>query len=111
MDAARAFEVALDHYRKGNDCLHYPVAVQMEEQALHQTERAREMLLMGMRLVEGLDPVRFAARTGVALEAALDPSVLRQALDEGYLLWRDGCLVATPAGRLRLDALLTAVVL
>jgi hypothetical protein len=35
MDAARAFEVALDHYRKGNDCLHYPVAVQMEEQALH----------------------------------------------------------------------------
>ena len=35
MDAARAFEVALDHYRKGNDCLHYPVAVLMEEQALH----------------------------------------------------------------------------
>ncbi len=35
MDAARAFEVALDHYRKGNDCLNYPVAVLMEEQALH----------------------------------------------------------------------------
>ncbi len=82
----------------------------VEEMALQQTERAREMLLMGMRLTEGIDPARFAARTGVALEAALDPSVLRQALDEGYLLWRDGCLVATPAGRLRLDALLAAVV-
>ncbi len=35
MEAARAFEVALDHYRKGNDCLNYPVAVLMEEQALH----------------------------------------------------------------------------
>jgi coproporphyrinogen III oxidase-like Fe-S oxidoreductase len=83
----------------------------VEEIALQQTERAREMLLMGLRLTEGIDPARFAARTGVALEAALDPSVLRQAQDEGYLLWRDGCLLATPAGRLRLDALLAAVVL
>jgi coproporphyrinogen III oxidase-like Fe-S oxidoreductase len=82
----------------------------VEQVTLEQTERAREMLLMGMRLTEGIDPSRFAARTGVALEAALDPSVLRQALDEGYLLWRDGRLVATPAGRLRLDALLGAVV-
>jgi coproporphyrinogen III oxidase-like Fe-S oxidoreductase len=83
----------------------------VEEMALQQTERAREMLLMGMRLTEGIDPARFAARTGLALEAALDAAVLRQALDEGYLLWRDKRLEATPAGRLRLDALLAAVVL
>ena len=83
----------------------------VEEIVLQQTERAREMLLMGMRLTEGIEPGRFAVRTGVALEAALDPSVLRQAQDEGYLLWRDGCLLATHAGRLRLDALLAAIVL
>jgi putative oxygen-independent coproporphyrinogen III oxidase len=83
----------------------------VEEMALQQTERAREMLVMGLRLTEGIDPVRFAARTGMALEAALDVSVLRQALDEGYLLWRDKRLEATSAGRLRLDALLAAVVL
>ncbi|MGA8195092.1 MAG: radical SAM family heme chaperone HemW [Acetobacteraceae bacterium] len=82
----------------------------VEQVALQQIERAREMLLMGMRLTEGIDPGRFAARTGTALEAALDPSVLRQALDEGYLVWRGGCLAATPAGRLRLDALLAAIV-
>jgi hypothetical protein len=35
MDAERAFEVALDHYRKGNELLNYPVAVQIAEQALH----------------------------------------------------------------------------
>lgn len=35
MDAERCFEVALDHYRKGNELLNYPVAVLMEEQALH----------------------------------------------------------------------------
>jgi hypothetical protein len=35
MDAAKCFEVALDHYRKGNKLLNWPVAVLMEEQALH----------------------------------------------------------------------------
>lgn len=34
MDAERAFEVALDHYHKGNNLLNYPEAVPMEEQAL-----------------------------------------------------------------------------
>jgi putative oxygen-independent coproporphyrinogen III oxidase len=76
---------------------------------LQQTERAREMLLMGLRLSEGIDPARFAARTGVALADALDRSVLQQALDAEYLAWRDSVLVATPDGRLRLDALLAAI--
>jgi hypothetical protein len=35
MDAQKCFEVALDHYRKGNELLNFPVAVLMEEQALH----------------------------------------------------------------------------
>jgi putative oxygen-independent coproporphyrinogen III oxidase len=82
----------------------------VEEAPLNPTDRAREMLLMGLRLSEGIDPARFAARTGVALDQAVDASVLRQALAEGYLDWRRGSLVATPAGRLRLDPLLAAMV-
>jgi oxygen-independent coproporphyrinogen-3 oxidase len=82
----------------------------VEQIPLQPIEQAREMLLMGLRLTEGIDPPRFAARTGTTLEDALEPSVLRQALDEDYLIWRDGRLVATPAGRLRLDALLAALV-
>jgi len=35
MDAERCFEVALDHYRKGNELLNFPVAVLVEEQALY----------------------------------------------------------------------------
>lgn len=35
MDAEKCFEVALDHYRKGNELLNFPVAVLIEEQALH----------------------------------------------------------------------------
>jgi putative oxygen-independent coproporphyrinogen III oxidase len=82
----------------------------VETTPLDPIERAREMLLMGLRLTEGIGRVRFAARTGLALDDALEPSVLRQALDEGYLAWRDDQLMALPAGRLRLDALLAALV-
>jgi len=82
----------------------------IEQVLLEPTERAREMLLMGLRLTEGIDPVRFSARTGMPLRAALDPSVLQQALDEDYLAWHGTSLAATPAGRLRLDALLAAIV-
>ena len=81
----------------------------VEQTQLPPADRAREMLLMGMRLTEGIEPTRFAARTGVALEDALDAAVLRQAIDEDYLIWRDARLVATAAGRLRLDALLAAI--
>jgi len=35
MDPQHAFEVALDHYNKGNELLNYPVAKLIEEQALH----------------------------------------------------------------------------
>jgi oxygen-independent coproporphyrinogen-3 oxidase len=81
----------------------------IQQMPLAPTERAREMLLMGLRLTEGIDPALFAARTGVAFEDAVDAEVLRRALDEGYLLWRDGRLATMPAGRLRLDALLAAL--
>jgi putative oxygen-independent coproporphyrinogen III oxidase len=80
------------------------------EVLLGPIERAREMLLMGLRLAEGIDSARFFRRTGGMLEDALDPSVFQQALEEGYLEWRGGCLAATPEGRLRLDALLAAIV-
>lgn len=77
-----------------------------EQEALSPAARGREMLLMGLRLAEGIDPARFAARTGLALQEALDSEVLEQLLDENYLAWRGEKLAATPAGRLRLDALL-----
>jgi putative oxygen-independent coproporphyrinogen III oxidase len=82
----------------------------VQESPLGQLERAREMLLMGLRLTEGIDAARFADRTGVSLGGAIDQGVLQQALDENYLAWQGNRLVALPAGRLRLDALLAALV-
>jgi oxygen-independent coproporphyrinogen-3 oxidase len=72
-------------------------------------ERAREALLMGLRLAEGIDPMRFAARTGMTLSEALDGTMLRAAIEEGYIEL-DTTLRATESGRRRLDALLAAIV-
>jgi putative oxygen-independent coproporphyrinogen III oxidase len=80
------------------------------EERIGSRDRAREMLLMGLRLTEGVDAARFAARTGIALADALDPDVLDQALEAGYVTQADGRLAATLDGRLRLDALLAQLV-
>jgi len=80
------------------------------EDALGPAERAREMLLMGLRLSEGVDTVRFAARAGLPLAAAVDGDILAAAVAEGYLEHISARLRALPEGRLRLDALLPALV-
>ena len=73
-------------------------------------ERAREALMMGLRLTEGIDAAHFTRRTGVTLDAALDPMMTQAAIEAGYLLRDAAGLRATDAGRLRLDALLGAIV-
>jgi oxygen-independent coproporphyrinogen-3 oxidase len=73
-------------------------------------ERAREMLLMGLRLSEGISAARFEARTGIALAAAVDGDILAAAIEAGYMVAAGDRLRATAEGRLRLDALLGALV-
>ncbi len=80
------------------------------EERIAPRDRAREMLLMGLRLTEGIDAARFAERTGMTLEASLDAGVLDQALEAGYLTYGNQRLTATAEGRLRLDSLLTQLV-
>ena len=75
--------------------------------AARPQDRAREALLMGLRLAEGIDPARIEARSGRSLAEALDPAMLAACLDEDYLEWTPtGRLRATDEGRLRLDAML-----
>jgi oxygen-independent coproporphyrinogen-3 oxidase len=81
------------------------------EEIVGGVDRAREMLLMGLRLSEGVDAARFRARAGVALDDALDQPVLAQAIDAGYLVRDAGRIAPTMEGRKRLDALLGALVL
>jgi oxygen-independent coproporphyrinogen-3 oxidase len=81
------------------------------EHCLTAAERAREALLMGLRLAEGIDAATFLARAGMPLERATDSFILAAAVAEGYVVRSDTRLVATPAGRRVLDALLPRLVL
>ena len=73
-------------------------------------ERAREALLMGLRLTEGIELARFAARTGRTVGQSVDAGVLEQCIDAGYAVLTSDRLVATREGRLRLDSLLAALI-
>lgn len=81
------------------------------ESVVSRADQAREMLIMGLRLTEGISARRFAARTGISLADALDPMIRAAAIEEGYLVSEGDCLRATAEGRLRLDSLLAALVL
>ncbi|HQT46013.1 MAG TPA: coproporphyrinogen III oxidase, partial [Acidocella sp.] len=80
-----------------------------QEETIPAEARAREALLMGLRLTEGVALSRFLARTGVALADAVDSLILEAAIEEGYLALTDTKLIATAEGRKRLDALLPAL--
>ena len=82
-----------------------------DESLIAPQDRAREALLMGLRLAEGIDAQVFERRTGVTLKNALDPFILEASIEEGYLVVTDERLIATGEGRRRLDALLPRLVL
>jgi oxygen-independent coproporphyrinogen-3 oxidase len=81
-----------------------------DEEALSPRDRAREALLMGLRLTEGVDPARIAARSTLPFDHCVDLAMLDTLREEGLMDWRDGRLVATVDGLLRLDALLPLLV-
>ncbi|WP_284944833.1 radical SAM family heme chaperone HemW [Acidisoma cladoniae] len=81
-----------------------------EDVPVDTRDRAREMLLMGLRLSEGVSAARFAARVGMSLDAAIDAEILAASIEAGYLVREGDVLRATRDGRLRLDALLGALV-
>ena len=80
------------------------------EDIVTMPERAREALLMGLRLTEGVERAWFEARTGMALAEAVDGDILAASIEAGYVIETPTHLVATAEGRRRLDALLPRLV-
>jgi oxygen-independent coproporphyrinogen-3 oxidase len=76
---------------------------------LAPSEQLEEMLMMGLRLAEGIPRTRFGAVVGMTLEAALPPAPLADLLAGGFLTLDDDRLAATAAGRQRLNAVLAAL--
>jgi len=80
-----------------------------EDLMLDAGERRDEMLMMGLRLAEGVSRARFRDEFGQEIEAVLQPAPLRSLVDGGFLVLDEAGLRATPAGRQRLNAVLGAL--
>ena len=79
----------------------------VEEEALLPDEAAREALVMGLRLTEGINPLALARRIGV--DRLVDQAAVDRLTAHG-LIERTGPRIATTeAGRLLLDAILAEI--
>ncbi|SIS51513.1 radical SAM family heme chaperone HemW [Insolitispirillum peregrinum] len=79
-----------------------------EKTILSAAERREELILMGLRLYDGLDPALFARLGGQSLDSALSASGLAMLRDEG-LIATDGPLRVTPQGMLCLNSVIAAL--
>ncbi len=77
-----------------------------ESTVLTTEERLAELVLMGLRLDEGIPADRFLRETGRNPRDALDAARLDELLNAGFLALDADGLRATPAGRRRLDAVI-----
>ncbi|MCA2011845.1 radical SAM family heme chaperone HemW [Cereibacter sphaeroides] len=74
----------------------------VEETALHPSDQAGELLMMGIRLSDGVDLSRYERLN----EAPLRVEAVRQLTDLGFLRIANGKVAATDAGRPILNSLL-----
>ena len=78
----------------------------VETETLAPSDQGDEFLMMGLRLREGIDPGRYAALKG----RALDPARIADLVEEGLIAASpDGRIAATPAGAPVLNAVVAAL--
>ena len=77
-----------------------------EARTLAPAERAEEMLMMGLRLQDGVDLARLAERTSLSLAQAVRPGALNRLTDGGFLIQDAHHLRTTPKGRAVLNSVL-----
>ncbi len=82
---------------------------ELRREMLSPEARLDEIVMMGLRLTGGLERARFPDLTGGALEDALDSAALERLTTGGFIEVDANGVRATPAGRLRLNAVLAAL--
>jgi putative oxygen-independent coproporphyrinogen III oxidase len=80
------------------------------ERPLEPETQAMEALLMGLRLAEGLDLERVAARSGIAQSALIDDVATDRLIGLGFVQREGQQITVTPQGMPLLDAILAEVV-
>jgi oxygen-independent coproporphyrinogen-3 oxidase len=81
-----------------------------ERGPLDPAERGREMLLMGLRLAEGVDLARFEREAGTPARDFVDPRAAARLAESELIEWTRDALRASDAGRQRLNAVLAALI-
>jgi len=76
---------------------------------IDRDSRASELLMMGLRLREGVARARLVEETGRDLDALVDASALDRLVTGGFLEVTDSSVRATHEGRQRLNAVLAAL--
>jgi oxygen-independent coproporphyrinogen-3 oxidase len=76
-----------------------------EREALDPAIRAEEMVMMGLRLTDGIDDATFAAASGRSLWDVLDAGGVARMVEGGFLESNAAGVRATPAGMLVLNSL------
>ncbi len=79
----------------------------VEENPIDPEDRLIEVLMMGLRLSEGIPLARLRQETGLPLEDSFDPSVITDLVDAGYMELSGQTMRATKEGRQRLNAVLS----
>ena len=98
--AHRAPELWMERVRQQGHGAH-------EMEAITPEQRGREMLMMGLRLPEGVSLDKFAMETGKNFSDFINANQLKLLLEEGLLEVSGTTLAATRAGRQRLNAVLS----
>ncbi len=83
----------------------------VETELLSPEERAWEMIMMGLRLVDGIDIERNRPQCGGPLSLAINENEMRKLIKDELLERRGGWLCATLKGRLVLDAITTRILI
>lgn len=81
-----------------------------QRDAVAPDARLAEMLMMGLRLEEGVAIARIEAESGRGFAAAVPADRLERMAAGGFVAVRDGRILATKKGRQRLDAVLAALI-
>ncbi|HYG85347.1 MAG TPA: radical SAM family heme chaperone HemW [Azospirillum sp.] len=100
--AHRAPEIWLERVARDGHGGHTPEAVDADS-------RATELLMMGLRLTEGVARARLVEETGRDLDALVNAGALKRLVDGGFLEVDESFLRATHEGRQRLNAVLSTL--
>jgi oxygen-independent coproporphyrinogen-3 oxidase len=100
--AHRAPEIWLDRVAANGHGAHADEPVSM-------AERRDELLMMGLRLTEGVSRARLRDELGADVEALVDGRKLHRLIDAGFMTIDADRISATAAGRQRLNAVLSSL--